>query len=137
VLVGFESDVCDIGPQREVGSRRDCAAGDAARLERDGLVQPVGSRASIRKPELVYDITPDAEHLFAKAYAPALASLLEVMAARSGENDVDAQLREAGRRLAAPHVPSLTRLTFPLPAAGEEDVADPGGSRRPCRASGS
>jgi predicted ArsR family transcriptional regulator len=84
-----------------------------ARLERDGLVQPAGSRASVRKPESVYDITPEAERLFAKAYAPALATLLAVMEAGLDESELDSQLREAGRRLAAPHLPSLSRLPFP------------------------
>lgn len=83
-----------------------------ARLERDGLVRLAGSRASVRKPELVYDITPRAERLFAEAYAPALATLLEVMAGSSDEKELDALLRAAGRRLAAPHLPSLAGLSF-------------------------
>src|SRR5256885_16768323 len=48
-----------------------------ARLERDGLVQQAGSRASFRKPESLYDITPEAERPFATAYAPTPAALLE------------------------------------------------------------
>src|SRR5687768_348189 len=83
-----------------------------ARLERDGLAQQAGSRASVRKPEAVYDITPKAERLFAKGYAPALATLLAVMEAGLDDKELDTQLREAGRRLAAPHLPSLSRLPF-------------------------
>jgi predicted ArsR family transcriptional regulator len=98
---------------RALGLTDNAVRANLARLERDGLVELAGSRASVRKPELMYDITPGAERLFAKAYAPALASLLEVMAMTSDENDVDAQLREAGRRLAAPHLPSLVGLPFP------------------------
>ncbi|MGB7160135.1 MAG: ArsR family transcriptional regulator [Tepidisphaeraceae bacterium] len=84
-----------------------------ARLERDGLVQLAGSRASVRKPESIYDITPQAERLFAKAYAPALATVLAVMEAGADEKELEIQLREAGRRLAAPHLPSLAGLPFP------------------------
>jgi hypothetical protein len=38
------------------------------------LVQQAGVRPSFRKPESIYDITPEAERLFAKAYAPVLAN---------------------------------------------------------------
>ena len=81
-----------------------------ARLERDGLVQQAGNRPSVRKPEAVYDITPNAEQLFAKAYAPVLATLLSVMEAGLGEAELDAQLREVGRRLADPHLPELAAM---------------------------
>ena len=81
-----------------------------ARLERDGLVQQAGNRPSVRKPEMVYDITPTAELLFAKAYAPVLATLLAVMETDLSEAELDAQLRAVGRRLAAPHLPELAAL---------------------------
>ena len=81
-----------------------------ARLERDGLVQQAGSRPSVRKPEQVYDITPEAERLFAKAYAPVLGAVLSVMEDHSDEAELDAQLRAVGKRLAAPHLPSLAKL---------------------------
>jgi len=81
-----------------------------ARLERDGLVRENGRRASFRKPESVYDITAQAEHLFAKAYAPALATVLAVMEEGLDEKTLDIQLRQAGRHLAAPHLSSLAGL---------------------------
>jgi predicted ArsR family transcriptional regulator len=81
-----------------------------ARLERDGLVAEAGSRPSVRKPETMYDITPQAERLFAKAYAPVLATVLAVMESGLDEKQLDAQLREVGRRLAAPYLPSLVHL---------------------------
>ena len=98
---------------RALGLTDNAVRANLARLERDGLVQQAGSRASVRKPEAVYDITLQAERLFAKAYAPALATLLAVMEAGLDEKELDIQLREAGRRLAAPHLPSLARLSFP------------------------
>ena len=81
-----------------------------ARLERDGLIQRTGSRPSVRKPESVYDITPAGEQLFAKAYAPVLAALLSVMESHHDEREIDAELREAGRRLAAPQIETLAKL---------------------------
>lgn len=98
---------------RALGLTDNAVRANLARLERDGLAQQAGSRASVRKPEAVYDITPKAERLFAKAYAPALATLLAVMETGLDEKELDTQLREAGRRLAAPHLPSLSRLPFP------------------------
>ena len=80
------------------------------RLERDGLVRQAGSRAGFRKPEAVFEITTEAERLFASAYAPVLGSLLATLEARLKDSDLDAHLREVGRRLAAPHLPSMAGL---------------------------
>jgi len=88
-----------------------------AKLQQDGLVQQAGNRPAVRKPEAVYDITPLAEQLFAKAYAPVLATLFAVMEARLDEAEVDAHLREVGRRLAAPHLPALRGLPLEQRAA--------------------
>src|SRR5688500_5158033 len=88
-----------------------------ARLEADGLVQQAGRRTTFRKPEMVYDITPDAEGLFAKAYEPVLATLLTTLEARLDEEEFDAYLREVGRRLAAPHLASMVDLSPPDRAA--------------------
>jgi predicted ArsR family transcriptional regulator len=81
-----------------------------ARLQRDGLVQEVGQRPASRKPESIYDITPQAERLFPKAYAPVLGAVLAVMESGLDEEELDAQLREVGRRLAEPHLPELLVL---------------------------
>jgi predicted ArsR family transcriptional regulator len=82
------------------------------RLERDGLVQQVGSRPGVRKPESIYDLTPEAERLFSQAYAPVLGALLAVLETRLDGAELDAQLREVGRRLAAPHVGSMAGLSL-------------------------
>lgn len=82
------------------------------RLERDGLVQPAGSRARFRKPEVVYEITTEAERLFAKAYAPVLATLLGTLTERLDEEELDVCLREVGKRLAAPHLATMDGLPF-------------------------
>lgn len=82
-----------------------------ARLEKDGLVRQAGTRPSFRKPESEYDITPEAERLFARAYAPLLNALLEVLEARLDERELDAYLRELGRRLAEPHLAALESLS--------------------------
>lgn len=68
------------------------------KLERDELVAKTGKRPGSRKPEIVYGLTEQAERLFPKAYDALLDQLLQVLADRDAE--VDALLREVGRRLA-------------------------------------
>lgn len=70
------------------------------RLERDGLVRQRGTRRSERRPSLVYELTPEAERLFPKAYAPALRSVLDVLTARKTSAHVYEIARAAGRQLA-------------------------------------
>jgi predicted ArsR family transcriptional regulator len=99
-----------------------------ARLERDGLVQEAGRRPGFRKPESLYDITPEAERLFARAYAPVLETLLAVLESDSGEKELDKRLREVGRQLAAPHLPSMKSLSLEQRAkAALEILEDFGG----------
>jgi predicted ArsR family transcriptional regulator len=83
-----------------------------ARLERSGLVRQSGRRPGFRKPESMYDITPDAERLFAKAYAPVLQTLLAVLEADSGEKELMVRLREVGQRLAAPYLHLMKGLSL-------------------------
>jgi len=82
------------------------------RLERDGLVHQSGSRPGFRKPESIYDITPAAERMFARAYAPVLETLLTVLEADLSGKDLDTRLREVGRQLAAPHLRSMKGLSL-------------------------
>ena len=74
-----------------------------ATLERDRVVQ---QRGSVRrgsgggKPAFVYELTPEAEDLFPKAYKPVLRELLGVLAERLGPEESEALLRSVGRRMA-------------------------------------
>ena len=73
-------------------------------LEGAGVVQASGTRPGdgAGKPATVYEIAPDAEAVLSSAYAPVLASLLEVMKSRLEPADLRAMLRETGHRLGAP-----------------------------------
>ncbi len=82
-----------------------------ASLERDGLIQQAGRRPGFRKPESIYDITPKAERLFAKAYAPVLEALLAVLESDLSEKELDIKLRKVGRHLAAPYLQSMKGLS--------------------------
>ena len=73
-------------------------------LERDGLVR---QRGSIRrggsgggKPAYIYELTPQAEDLFPKAYEPVLRQLLDVLSEQAGEGRSEALLRAVGGRMA-------------------------------------
>src|ERR687885_2014067 len=74
-----------------------------AALERDGIVR---QRGSVRrgsgggKPAFVYELTPEAEELFPKAYEPVLRELLDALAQRLGPEESEALLRSVGRSMA-------------------------------------
>ncbi|HEY8195649.1 MAG TPA: ArsR family transcriptional regulator [Gemmatimonadales bacterium] len=73
-----------------------------ATLERDGLVQSRGERRDGRvgKPATLYQISPDAEPLFSKAYLPLLTTLLAALGARLGAEELSGLLADVGSRLA-------------------------------------
>lgn len=81
-----------------------------ATLERDGLVEQRGVRRGTSKPAFAYDLTPEAEQLFPKAYGPVLAQLLTVLAERMPPAEFEGLLRTIGHRLAADHAGSRASL---------------------------
>jgi len=74
-----------------------------ATLERDGVAH---QRGSVRpgsgggKPAYVYELTPEAEDLFPKAYEPVLRYLLDGLSEGLGPKKSEALLRNVGRRIA-------------------------------------
>jgi predicted ArsR family transcriptional regulator len=77
-----------------------------ATLERDGIVRQSGvvrRESGGGKPAYLYELTPEAEDLFPKAYEPTLSRLLDVLAERLGPEESEALLRSVGRRLAEEH----------------------------------
>ncbi len=73
-----------------------------ATLERDGLVRQRGlvRRSGGGKPAYLYELTPEAEELFPKAYEPVLEQLLSILTERLGPEESEALLRAVGRRMA-------------------------------------
>jgi predicted ArsR family transcriptional regulator len=72
-----------------------------AALERDGLVRQEGVRRGAGKPAFAYALTAEAERLFPKAYGTVLHRLLDVLGERLPPAELEAALREVGRRLAS------------------------------------
>jgi len=88
---------------RELGLTDNGVRAHLATLERDGVVR---QRGSVRrgsgggKPAYVYELTPEAEDLFPKAYEPVLRRLLDVLSERLGPEKSEAVLRSVGRGMA-------------------------------------
>jgi predicted ArsR family transcriptional regulator len=77
-----------------------------ATLERDGIVRQRGSKrhgSGGGKPAYIYELTPEAEELFPKAYEPVLGQLLDVLEVQLGPQESEALLRSVGRRIAEGH----------------------------------
>ena len=70
-------------------------------LERDGLVRQSGVQRGHRKPHFVYELTPEAERLFPKAYDALLNGLITTLKGRLAPEALEEVLREVGRSLAA------------------------------------
>lgn len=71
-------------------------------LERDGIVRAQGTRhdGTVGKPATVYEISPEAEPVFSRAYAPFLATLLKELGGRLTPAAIDDLMRDIGHRLA-------------------------------------
>lgn len=89
---------------RAVGLTDNAVRAHLSTLERDGLVRQEGLRRSEGpgKPATLYEIHPDAEPLFSRAYAPVLAALLAELGSRMPPEAVEAVMHATGRRLAGP-----------------------------------
>ena len=73
-------------------------------LERDGLVLQSGTQRGSRKPHFAYELTPDAERLFPKAYDVLLNRLISVLKGQLPPDAVAELLRAVGRSLAETQV---------------------------------
>jgi len=72
-------------------------------LERDGLVRQVGVRRGpgAGKPAVLYELHPDAQTLFSKAYAPTLTAVVDVLVETLTLTESERLLRKVGRRIAS------------------------------------
>lgn len=88
------------------------------KLEREGVVSAIGSRQGpgAGKPAITYAIARDAETSLSTAYAPVLTALLQTLAERTEPEELDALIREVGRRL-GPSKPKAGSLDARVRAA--------------------
>lgn len=88
---------------QELGLTNNGVRAHLATLERDGMVRQRGvtkRESGGGKPAYLYQLTPEAEGRFPKAYEPVLDQLLGVLAKRVGAEKSEALLREAGAGMA-------------------------------------
>jgi predicted ArsR family transcriptional regulator len=83
--------------------RAHIAALEASGVVRQRGVRPVGPAGG--KPAYAYEVAPDAERLFTKAYIPVLTELVKVLEERMTPADLEVLLRDVGRRLATSSTP--------------------------------
>ena len=88
---------------RELGLTNNGVRAHLATLERDGIVRQSGvvrSESGGGKPAYLYELTPEAEDLFPKAYEPVLHRLLDVLAEQLESDESEALLRSVARLMA-------------------------------------
>jgi len=85
----------------ELGVTDNAVRAQLLSLERDGLVRQSGVQRGHRKPHFAYELTPEAEDLFPKAYDTLLNQLLSVLKHRLPPKALKEILREVGRSLMA------------------------------------
>jgi predicted ArsR family transcriptional regulator len=78
-------------------------------LERDGLIRQSGTQRGHRKPHFAYELTPEAENLFPKAYDVLLNQLITVLKGRLAPDVLEEALRAVGHALAAQYASNQPR----------------------------
>jgi predicted ArsR family transcriptional regulator len=88
---------------RELGLTNNGVRAHLATLERDGIVRQSGvvrRESGGGKPAYLYELTPETEDLFPKAYELTLHRLLDVLAKQLESDESEALLRSVGRLMA-------------------------------------
>jgi predicted ArsR family transcriptional regulator len=72
-------------------------------LEQSGLVRSAGVRrdGTVGKPATIYELAPDADAAFSRAYVPFLSTLLTALDERLSTRELRAVMRDVGARLSA------------------------------------
>lgn len=87
---------------RAVGLTDNAVRSHLATLERDGLIRPEGVRRTqgAGKPATLYEVHPDADALFSRAFQPLLGALLDELDEGRSARGNDDLMRRVGQRLA-------------------------------------
>jgi predicted ArsR family transcriptional regulator len=84
-----------------LGLTHNAVRGHLAALQREGLVQEAGRQRGVSRPAVIYEVVPDAEAVFSRAYIPFVAHLLQVLRERVPQAQLDEIMHLVGRRFAA------------------------------------
>lgn len=87
----------------ELGVTDNAVRAQLTTLMRDGVVADIGARreGTVGKPATLYAIAAPAETAFSGAYAPTLATLMQVLGEKFSHRELETLMREVGRRLAS------------------------------------
>jgi predicted ArsR family transcriptional regulator len=83
-----------------LGLTHNAIRGHLAALQREGLIREGGRQRGVSRPAVIYEVVPEAEAIFSKAYIPFVAQLVGVLRERVREDELDEIMRMVGRRLA-------------------------------------
>jgi len=72
-----------------------------AALRREGIIREGGLQRSASRPAVLYEVVPEAEAIFSKAYIPFVAHLMRVLRQRLQPGELDDVMHGVGRGLAA------------------------------------
>jgi predicted ArsR family transcriptional regulator len=84
-----------------LGLTHNAVRGHLAALQRDGLVREGGRQRGVSRPAVVFEIVPDAEAVFSRAYIPFVAHLLRVLRERVPQEELGEIMHLVGRRFAS------------------------------------
>ncbi len=94
---------------RQFRLTRTAAANQVARLLADGLVAPTGLRPGVRRPSVIYGLTPQADRAFHQEYETLAVDVLDEVA-RTGTKQLDRILRGVGDGWIARDKPAVRLL---------------------------
>ena len=85
----------------ELGLTHNAIRGHLATLQREGMVREAGWQRGVSRPAVLYEVVPEAEALFSKAYIPFVAQLMRVLQERLAQSELDEIMHLVGRGLAS------------------------------------
>ncbi len=100
-----------------LGLTHNAVRGHLAALQHEGLIREGGRRPSASRPAVVYELVPEAEAVFSRAYIPFVAHLMRVLQERLHQGELDEVMRTVGRSLAAEWPPLRGELPRRVEAA--------------------
>lgn len=100
-----------------LGLTHNAVRGHLAALRREGLVREAGWQRGVSRPAVVYEVVPEAEAIFSRAYIPFVAHLLRVLQERVPQSELDEIMHLVGRRFASEWPPLRGELPQRVEAA--------------------
>src|SRR5437868_2084209 len=84
-----------------LGLTHNAIRGHLATLQRDGVIREAGWQRGISRPAVMYEVVPEAETIFSKAYIPFVAHLMRVLQEQLPQEELDQIMHLVGRSLAS------------------------------------